>query len=153
MRGGDLRAAYACACGIDIGATVKSDNTVKTDKRKAPKTAWKKGQSGNPHGAPKRGESWREIIDSIGNMTGQEVSKIAGAMSRDFARLPENVTLKQLVIMRTYAQMINEPSPGLLTALMERTDGKVTQPIGNDNTGALILKIVRAGSGSADHDQ
>lgn len=46
----------------------KSANRPATQKpkRKAPSTAWKKGQSGNPAGAPKRGMSWREIIDEVG---------------------------------------------------------------------------------------
>lgn len=48
--------------------TAKSANRPATQKpkRKAPSTAWKKGQSGNPAGAPKRGMSWREIIDEVG---------------------------------------------------------------------------------------
>jgi hypothetical protein len=33
-----------------------------TPKRKAPKTAWKPGQSGNPNGRPKAGKSFAERI-------------------------------------------------------------------------------------------
>ena len=39
----------------------------KPDKRHATRTSWQPGQSGNPAGAPKRGQSWREIIDEIGD--------------------------------------------------------------------------------------
>lgn len=48
--------------------TTKSANRSASQKpkRKAPSTAWKPGQSGNPAGAPKRGMSWREIIDEVG---------------------------------------------------------------------------------------
>ena len=96
--------------------------------KKRPQT-WKKGQSGNPKGAPKRGESWAELITKYGNMTGNEVATIAGYMAKEFKRLPEGVTLKELVVMRVYGQMINEPSPGLLSAFMDRTDGKVRESI------------------------
>lgn len=35
--------------------------------RPATAGSWKKGQSGNPNGAPKRGMSWREIIEQVGD--------------------------------------------------------------------------------------
>lgn len=43
-------------------------NTQTTGKRGGKRsTSWKKGQSGNPKGAPKLGMSWREIIDVVGD--------------------------------------------------------------------------------------
>ena len=30
---------------------------------------WKPGQSGNPNGRPKKGQSWAEIIRELGDMT------------------------------------------------------------------------------------
>lgn len=100
---------------------------------------WKKGQSGNPRGAPKRGESWAEIIAKYGNMTGGEVAQIAGYMAKEFNRLPEGVTLKELVVMRVFGQMINEPSPGLLSAFMDRTDGKVKDQ--QEHSGKVIITV------------
>jgi hypothetical protein len=123
-----------------------SANTQSTHKRKPPKTAWKKGQSGNPKGAPKRGESWAELITKYGNMTGAEVATIAGYMAKEFKRLPEGVTLKELVVMRVYGQMINEPSPGLLSAFMDRTDGKVKDTVGNDDTGEFVIRVTHVRS-------
>lgn len=44
-------------------------NTQKTGERRGGKrsTSWKKGQSGNPNGAPRKGMSWKELINSIGD--------------------------------------------------------------------------------------
>lgn len=96
------------------------------------RTSWKPGQSGNPLGAPKRGQSWAEIITEIGNMTGPEVSKLAGKIGKEFATLDPGVTVKTLVVIRVYGQMINEPSPGLLNAFMDRVEGKPNQPLSVD---------------------
>lgn len=106
----------------------KSANTSTTEKRAAPKTAWKKGQSGNPKGAPKRGQSWAEVIQEIGEMTPDE----ARAMSEKIfsqVRLGGAITLKQAVVMRVYAAMLFEPQPGLLNAFMERVEGKVKDQV------------------------
>lgn len=112
---------------------VKSDNRSATHKkRKAPRSAWKPGQSGNLAGAPKRGQSWAEIITEIGNMTGPEVSKFAGKLGKEFATLEPGVTLKTLVVVRVYGQMLNEPSPGLLNSFMDRVEGKPNQPLSVD---------------------
>lgn len=89
---------------------------------------WKPGQSGNPKGAPKRGQSWAEIIKEIGELTPDE----ARAMSQKiFAQiqLGNEITLKQAVVLRVYASMLFEPQPGLINAFMDRADGKVSQPI------------------------
>ncbi len=111
----------------------KSANRQETHKkRKAPRTAWKPGQSGNPAGAPKRGQSWAEIITEVGNMTGPEVAQLAGKIGREFATLEPGVTVKTLVVIRVYGQMINEPSPGLLNAFMDRVEGRPNQPLSVD---------------------
>lgn len=96
--------------------------------QKRPQT-WKKGQSGNPKGGPKRGQSWAEIIRELGDLDGPTVAERAGAMAADFRKMPSGITLKELVALRVYHTLTNDPSPGLLNAFMERAEGKVMQPI------------------------
>src|SRR3990170_100130 len=55
-------------------------------KRKLPKTAWKKGTSGNPRGGrPKSDHTWGAIFAEIGNLTGKAAAKrchsIAGQLA------------------------------------------------------------------------
>ena len=42
-----------------------------TPKRKAPKTAWKPGQSGNPKGRPRSGHAITDIVRKLGDTKGQ----------------------------------------------------------------------------------
>jgi len=109
----------------------KSANTKRTEKRQPPPTAWKPGQSGNPNGAPKRGESWREIIDSVGKMFAEEVEAEVGNndLGRAYRQLPRGIAMKRLVVMRVFAALMFEPTAGLWNPLMERVEGKVIQPI------------------------
>ena len=43
--------------------------------------------------------------------------------------LPQNVQMKYLVTARVFASLMFEPAQGLWKELMERSDGKVSQPI------------------------
>jgi hypothetical protein len=109
----------------------KSANTQKTDstKRKPPKTAWKPGQSGNPAGAPKRGESWQEIIKRVGEMTPKEASERSKVLAAQLLSIGEGVTLKEAVVMRVYGALLFDPNPGLLNSFMDRAEGKVKQAV------------------------
>lgn len=80
---------------------------------------WPKGVSGNPAGAPKRGESWAETIQRIGEMTDAEFVKLKHA----------NPTQKQQAIMAIYMALKNDPQPGVFNAIMDRTEGKVKDQV------------------------
>lgn len=86
---------------------------------------WPKGVSGNPKGAPKRGESWAEIIKRIGDQTGSEAAEASLLMAKDFLKLGGGVTLKEASIYAAFRAFINDPQPGLLNILIERAEGKV----------------------------
>jgi hypothetical protein len=105
-----------------------SDNKT-TTKRKAPPHAWKKGQSGNPKGAPKRGESWAEIIKRVGEMTPGEAAQQSLTLAQKLLSIGEGVTLKEAVVLRVYAALLFEPDARMFNAIMDRADGKMTQTI------------------------
>ena len=110
--------------------TVTSDvrkNAQKKAAKKRPQT-WKPGQSGNPAGGPKRGQSWKEIIAEIGQLTPDEAREMSQKIFANI-HLGNEVTLNQAVVLRVYASLLFEPQPGLLNAFMERVEGKVAQPI------------------------
>lgn len=92
-------------------------------------TSWKPGQSGNPKGAPKRGESWAEVWKRISNMTGPEVADYGLKVAAQLRTLPSTVTLKEAVVMRTMVALMNEPTPGLLNAAQDREEGTPKQSI------------------------
>jgi hypothetical protein len=107
--------------------SANNGETVK--KRKAPGGAWKKGVSGNPKGAPRRGESWAEIIKRIGDMTPIEAADHANEIAKQLRKIGGELTLKEAVVVRVYAALLFEPQASLLNTFMERAEGKVVQPV------------------------
>jgi hypothetical protein len=108
-----------------------------------------KGVSGNPAGAPKRGESWAEIIKRIGDMTPAEAADHASEIAKQLRKIGNSVTLKEAVVIRVYAALMFDPSASLLNSFMERAEGKVTdrvditskdEKIGSDDVRSDILR-------------
>ena len=113
-------------------ATVNSDNSKGQAKRRGRVEnlrPWPKGVSGNPKGAPRRGESWADIIKRVGELTPGEASEMSLELSKKLLSIGEGVTLKQAVVLRVYGALLFDPNAGLLNAFMERAEGKVSQPI------------------------
>ena len=95
-----------------------------------PNGKWKKGTPPpNPAGAPKRGESWKEMWATIGNMTPLEAADYCKAIAGQLATIGGDVTLKQAVVLRVYAALLFDPDARLLNSVMDRDEGKVTQAI------------------------
>jgi len=117
--------------------------------KKRPQT-WKPGQSGNPDGAPKRGESWAEIITRIGDMTPIAAAEYCKAIAAKLKKIGDAVTLKEAVVMRVYAALLFEPTPGLLNSFMDRVEGKPDQPISGD--GNIVLRVVYDNSQKGTND-
>ncbi|HEY4721557.1 MAG TPA: hypothetical protein VII92_06895 [Anaerolineae bacterium] len=123
-----------------------SDNRSKSQKEAAQKRlqTWKPGQSGNPAGAPKRGESWKEIVAKIGNMTPREAADHCNEIAKQIRKIGDGITLKEAVVLRVYTALLFEPQPGLLNAIMERDEGKVTQPISGPENGPIKFEDVKS---------
>ena len=112
--------------------------------QKRPQT-WKKGHSGNPKGAPKRGESWTEIINRYGEMTPSEAAQESMELAKRLLSIGEGVTLKQAVILRVYAALLFEPQASLLNAFLDRAEGKVIQPVSGPDGKDIILRVIYEG--------
>lgn len=93
-----------------------------TPKRKAPKTAWKPGESGNPGGRPKKGNTWADILEEVG----EQIEKKSGK------------TFKSLVSKRLWVECVN----GNVTAikeLMNRMDGMPKQNVGVEGSVTVLI--------------
>lgn len=128
----------------------KPANTRKTGTRGGKtKTSWKPGQSGNPKGRPKDGESWAAIIKSVGDMYPADIIAFIGRnndLGRMLARLPQDVQMKYLVTARVFSSLMFEPSSGLWKELMERAEGKVADKfdINQNGTTKVIIEYADA---------
>lgn len=92
------------------------------------KGRFKKGQSGNPTGRPKDGESWANIIKNLGDMYPEDILAFVGKnndLGVSLAQLPKSVQMKYLITARVMAALMFEPSAGLWNGLMDRAEGKV----------------------------
>ena len=103
---------------------------------------WPKGVSGNPKGAPKRGESWAEIIKRYGELTPSEAAEQSLALAKEYLSVGDGVTLKQAVVLGIYRALLRDPQPGLLNAFMERVDGKVKDHVELSGDPNAPLKVV-----------
>ena len=130
-------------------AAAKSKASAKP--RKPRGKPWKKGQSGNPKGAPKRGESWAEIIKRVGELTPSEAAARSQELAEKLRAIGDAVTLKEAVVIRIYAALLEDPNPGLVNSFMDRSDGKVKEQLEltGKQGGALRVEYVNDWRGTA----
>jgi hypothetical protein len=86
---------------------------------------WPKGVSGNPKGAPKRGESWSEIITMIGNLTPVEASEWSASIAKRLRPIGDKVTLREAAVLSAYAAVIFDPSASTLNFLADHAEGRL----------------------------
>jgi len=90
-------------------------------------TTWKPGQSGNPNGRPKRGESLSEILRMLGE---ERDVRIKG--------VPGEITKKEAVGRRLY-DLALRGNVAALKYLMDRLEGRV--PFSVDLSGGLDIVV------------
>lgn len=106
--------------------------------------SWKKGQSGNPKGRPKDGESWSAIIADVGNMYSADLLAFIGSetdLGKAINEYPKNVQLKYLVVARVFSALMFEPTSGLLKEFMDRLEGKVAERVDMTTGGEKLSNL------------
>ena len=95
----------------------------------------------NIEGAPLRGESHAEVYSKLMNMTAEDNADYFGRdneIGKAFAKMPKGVPVKMILAGRNLIAEIFEPSTGRMQMIMERTEGKIVQPItGVGENGAI----------------
>lgn len=112
-----------------------------TSKAKPRGKPWAKGQSGNPAGRPKDGESWAAIIKAVGDMYPADILAFIGEhndLGKVIKQLPAGVQMKYLVTARVFAALMFEPTSGLWKELMERSEGKVKDVLDLSNSDGTL---------------
>ena len=80
-------------------------------------------------------ETWQATVRRITDMTREEAIEYVGAKSKVgklLKELPENMPIKDALVFISIIQFGRDPNPRMLSALMDREDGKPTQPISGD---------------------
>ena len=79
-------------------------------------------------------------------MTPDDILAFVGTdtdLGRSFLQMPKHVQMKYLVSARVLASLMFEPTAGLWTGLMERSEGKVKDEIGVDMKMQLDDRVVK----------
>jgi hypothetical protein len=130
---------------------------MKTTKAKPRGKGWVKGQSGNPAGRPRDGESWAAIIKAVGDMYPADILLFIGEnndLGRALKQYPPNVQMKYLVTARVFSALMFEPTSGLWKELMERAEGKVQERLDLTSGGEkLTIEIVKASNDANDKNE
>ena len=124
---------------------MNTDNSGGTAKKTRGKPFAKgKDERRNIKGAPKRGDSWAETIKAISELDGPSIAAMWDTQHKEFAKLPDGITVKQLVIMSAVASLLREPSPGILKELIDRAEGKVKDTIehSGDEARPIVFKFI-----------
>lgn len=90
-------------------------------------------------------ETWQATFNRITDMTREEAIAYVGARSkigRLLKELPPNLPIKDGLVFISIIHYGRDPNPRMLTAIMDREEGKPVQPISGDRDKPLEL-IVR----------
>ncbi len=131
--------------------TANSDKS--RDKRLANLKPFVKGDPRiNRKGATPRGQSWRETVKRITDMTREEAIAYVGPTSKIGKQLKElsaDMPIKDAIVFATIIAYGREPNARMLQALMDREEGKPEQPItGTGENGAIEIVIRKASDGT-----
>jgi phage terminase large subunit len=106
-------------------------DTKEKKKRKVPNPTGKGGFQERPHdinvgGAPRKGQSWRERIKKLTDMTRDEAIEYVGektSLGRQLKELPPNLPIKDALIFASIISYGRDPNAKMFTALTNREEG------------------------------
>lgn len=124
-------------------STAKPDNTQITRDENG---RWRKGgPSPNPGGRPKQKASIAYWLNEFARMTGAEAAAACAVYAAEFKKSKGPLPLAAIIAARALLELMNEPSPALFGQVLDRIDGKVTQPVDVAIWQAEIVTLLRAG--------
>ena len=107
-------------------------------KRKATGKPFQPGNNANPRGRPAEGESWSGMIKKIGNMKPSEAAKYLRDIKRKLEGLGDELTLKEIVVLRAFSTLALEANASLMNVLMDRAEGRTPSTLQLPNKGQPI---------------
>jgi hypothetical protein len=112
------------------------------DERIGPGKPFAKGNSGNHEGRPRNAVSITYWLKQFGAMTTDQVAEACKLYAAEFKKNDAGeLPLAAVLALRMWMALINEPSPGLFSELLDRIDGKVTQKMETEQRGTLTVRV------------
>jgi len=125
--------------------TVNRRTPENTSAARQPDGKWKDGQSGNPGGRPKKKASIAYWLNEFAQMTGAGAARACIVFAAEFKKAKGDLPLAAVIAARTLLQLMNDPDPRLLAQVLDRIDGKVSQPV-TITYQQEIAELLRAGA-------
>jgi len=94
----------------------------------------------NAGGRPKNEQSITYWLHEFGNLTPAQLAEQCAQYAAELKKVKGDMPMFAHIAIRALMGQINEPSPGLFALILERTEGKVAQPIAGDP--AAPFKVV-----------
>lgn len=111
-------------------------------KPRGPGRRFQKGVTLNPGGRPKNAVSITHWLREFGGMTTAQVADACKLYAAEFKKNDSGeLPLAAVLAIRMWMALINEPSPGLFSELLDRIDGKVTQKTETEQSGTLTVRV------------
>lgn len=111
----------------------------------SPTTEWKPGQSGNPNGAPRKGQSIAETIRTISASTPREIRKLLkrlgstgrSGLEQSLSTLPQDTPLRFLQHTSAFVATICDPNASINSYLRDSDEGKPIERLAGADGGPL----------------
>lgn len=101
-------------------------NSAKNTGRTRGLKPFKKGQSGNPSGRPKGAVSVTHWLREWGSMTTAQAAELCTLYAKELRKHDSgDIPLAGVAALRVWMSIMDEPSPGLLSHVLDRIDGTV----------------------------
>lgn len=107
-------------------------NNTKQVKNTGKPHRWKPGESGNPNGRPKKDVNLTSLMKEL---LPEKAEYIAPGST------PDDKTWRQVIIKALFVKAAKGDIKAI-ELVLERTEGKITQPIGGDEDKPIVLKVV-----------
>ena len=102
----------------------------------------------NRNGAPKRGQTWKDTVKRITDMTREEALEYFGektTLGKQLKELPPNVPIKDAIVIMSVISFGRDPSAGLFNSLTDREEGKPIQTIETSTPEKLLSRMKELG--------
>lgn len=102
----------------------------------------------NRNGAPKRGQTWKETVKRITDLTREEAIEYFGAsttLGKQLRELPPNVPIKDAIVIISIIAYGRDPDARLFSALTDREEGKPNQPVEFTPSEKLLSRMKELG--------
>lgn len=102
---------------------------------------FKKGQSGNPSGRPKGAVSVTHWLREWGSMTTAQAAELCTLYAKELRKHDSgDIPLAGVAALRVWMSIVDEPSPGLLSHVLDRIDGAVETKV--NSSGETRITVV-----------